>query len=73
MSAETPPSLIGDDGELLTTKEAAAILKIKPSTLMYWAREGLVRASVFRPRARRWTRPLLRDIVASKTDHVRAF
>lgn len=62
------PSLTGDDGELLTVKEAAAILKVKPTTLGYWAREGMVPCIRLGPRATRWTRPLLREIVAAKTD-----
>jgi predicted site-specific integrase-resolvase len=60
--------LLGDDGELLDVEAAAAILKVKPSTLRYWAREGKVKCIRLGPRATRWTRPVLRDIVAAKTD-----
>jgi Helix-turn-helix domain len=62
------PSLQGDDGELLTVDEAAAILKVKSSTLRYWAREGLVPCIRLEPRATRWTRPMLREIVGAKVD-----
>jgi predicted site-specific integrase-resolvase len=66
-------SLIGDDGELLDAKEAAAILKVPPSTLSYWAREGMVPCIRLGPRATRWTRPLLRQIVEEKTDPGRGY
>jgi excisionase family DNA binding protein len=68
-----PPSLQGDDGELLTVDEAARILRVKPSTLRYWAREGRVPCIRLGPRATRWTRPLLRSIVESKLDPGRGF
>jgi len=68
MSAAQQPSLYGDDGELLTVDQAAEILKVRPSTLRYWAREGLVPVIRLGPRATRWTRPMLREIVAAKTD-----
>lgn len=68
MSADVRPSLHGDDGELLTVEEAAAILKVRPSTLRAWTREGAVPCIRLGPRATRWTRPILREIVASKLD-----
>jgi len=73
MSTEMQPSLFGDDGELLDVEEAAAILKVKPSTLRYWALERQVPCIRLGPRATRWTRPMLREIVAAKTDRGRGF
>jgi hypothetical protein len=48
-------------------------LKVKPSTLRGWTREGAVKCIRLGPRATRWTRPLLREIVASKLDPGRGF
>jgi excisionase family DNA binding protein len=73
MNGQQPASLHGDDGELLTVEEAAAILKVRPSTLRHWVREGNVQCIRLGPRATRWTRPLLRDIVESKLDSGRPF
>ena len=68
LSDVQPISWLGPDDELLTVDEAAALLKVQPSTLRYWAREGRVPAIRLGPRATRWTRPLLREIVASRLD-----
>lgn len=73
LTGEPTPSLVGDDGELLTVEEAAAILKVPASTLRQWTREGQVTCIRLGPRATRWTRPLLREIVASKLDPGRGF
>jgi excisionase family DNA binding protein len=64
-SATTPPNatLDGDDGEILTVEEAAAILKVKPSTVRHWVREERMPAIRLGPRATRFTRPLLRQFV----------
>jgi excisionase family DNA binding protein len=56
-------TLEGDDGELLTVEEAASILKVKPSTVRHWVREGRMPALRLGPRATRFTRPLLRRFV----------
>jgi len=61
-------SWLGPDDELLTVAEAAALLRVQPSTLRYWAREGRVPCVRLGPRATRFTRPLLREIVASRLD-----
>lgn len=58
----------GPDEELLDVKQAAQLLTVKPSTLAYWAREERVPSIRLGPRATRWTRPLLRKIIA---DHVK--
>jgi excisionase family DNA binding protein len=56
-------TLDGDDGEMLTVEEAAAILKVKPSTVRHWVREERMPAVRLGPRATRFTRPLLRQFV----------
>ena len=56
----TALSLAGDPEELLTVAEAARILKVKPSTLRQWVREGRCPSYKLGPRATRFTRPLLR-------------
>jgi excisionase family DNA binding protein len=73
VTAQARPSLTGDDGELLDVEEAAAIMKVKSSTLRYWAREGRVPCIKLGPRATRWTRPMLREIVADRTERGRGF
>lgn len=52
----------GPDDELLPAREAAALLTVKPSTLLSWARDGRVPVLRLGPRHLRWTRPLLREI-----------
>jgi hypothetical protein len=56
----------GPDEELLDADAAAALLTVKPSTLRAWAREGAVPV-VRLGRLMRWTRPMLRAIVAART------
>jgi hypothetical protein len=56
----------GPEEELLDVRRAAALLTVKPSTLSYWAREGRVPFIDLGPRHHRWTRPLLREIVAER-------
>lgn len=53
----------GPDEELLDAKQAAALLTVPESTLRTWAREGRVPSIRLGPRAIRWTRPLLRQIL----------
>ena len=55
----------GPDDELLDAVRAAKLLTIKSSTLLHWAREGRVPVVRLGPRALRWTRPMLREIVAA--------
>jgi len=52
--------LAGDDEEMLTVEQAAAILKVKPATVREWVRQGRVPCYKLGPRATRFTRPLLR-------------
>jgi excisionase family DNA binding protein len=63
--AETPRARASWDGspdELLDAREAAALLTVKASTLLAWAREGRVPVVRLGPRHLRWTRPMLRAI-----------
>jgi excisionase family DNA binding protein len=57
----------GSDDELLDASKAAALLTVKRSTLLAWAREERVPCVRLGPRHYRWTRPLLRQIVAERT------
>jgi hypothetical protein len=66
------PSWDGSDDELLDVEEASALLTVRPSTLRHWAREGRVPVIRLGPRATRWTRPLLREIVAAQLDRGRS-
>jgi hypothetical protein len=52
----------GPDDELLDARQAAVLLTVKPSTLLYWAREERVPCIRLGPRHLRWTRPLLRQM-----------
>jgi excisionase family DNA binding protein len=61
-------SLAGDDQELLTLEQVAAILKTRPSTIRGWVREGRMPCVRLGPRCTRWTRPALRQWVAENTD-----
>jgi predicted DNA-binding transcriptional regulator AlpA len=63
-----PVSWAGPEEELLDVKVAAALLTVKPSTLAAWAREGRVPVVRLGPRATRWTRSMLREIVAQRVD-----
>lgn len=63
-----PVSWAGPEEELLDVKVAAALLTVKPSTLAAWAREGRVPVVRLGPRATRWTRSMLREIVAQSVD-----
>lgn len=63
----------GSSDELLTPKQAAELLTIKPSTLLGWAREGRVPVVRLGPRHLRWTRPLLRQIRDDALDRGTAF
>lgn len=63
-----PVSWAGPEEELLDVKVAAALLTVKPSTLASWAREGRVPVVRLGPRATRWTRSMLREIVAQRVD-----
>lgn len=66
------PTWEGSDDELLDVGQAAALLTVRPSTLRSWVRDGRVPCIPLGPRATRWTRPLLRQIVAERTEHGRA-
>ena len=59
---EIGTSWLGCDDELLDAREAAALLSVRPSTLLAWARDGRVPVYRLGPRHLRWTRPLLRQI-----------
>lgn len=63
-----PVSWAGPEEELLDVNVAAALLTVKPSTLAAWAREGRVPVVRLGPRATRWTRSMLREIVAQRVD-----
>jgi excisionase family DNA binding protein len=52
----------GSEDEMLNVHQAAALLTVKSSTLLAWAREGRVPVLRLGPRHLRWTRPLLRSI-----------
>jgi excisionase family DNA binding protein len=54
--------MVEPEDELLDVREAAALLAVKSSTLLAWARDG--RGPVIRlgPRHLRWMRPMLRQI-----------
>lgn len=67
----SPVTWDGPDDELLTVEEAAALLRVKPSTLRHWAREGRIACLRLGPRATRWTRPLLREFAAGSLDQGR--
>jgi excisionase family DNA binding protein len=56
------PSWSGPADELLDARQAAALLTVKPSTLLAWARDGRVPVHRLGPRHLRWTRSLLRQI-----------
>jgi len=59
--------------EFLTVEEAAAILKVRPSTVRAWVREGRMPAYRLGPRATRFTRQLLDEFAASTFDRGRPF
>ena len=54
--------------EFLTVEEAAAILKVKPSTVRQWVRDGRMPCYRLGPRATRFTPGLLRDFAAERLD-----
>lgn len=56
------PDWLGCEDELLDARRAAALLTVKPSTLLAWARDGRVAVIRLGPRHLRWTRPMLRQI-----------
>ena len=56
------PNWFGSEDELLDARRAAALLTVKPSTLLAWARDGRVAVIRLGPRHLRWTRPMLRQI-----------
>jgi hypothetical protein len=56
------PGLLGSEDELLDARSAAALLTVRPSTLLAWARDGRVPVIRLGPRHLRWTRPMLRKI-----------
>jgi excisionase family DNA binding protein len=58
----TFPSWDGPDDEMLTPAAAAALLTVKKSTLLAWARDGRIPVHRLGPKHLRWTRPLLRQI-----------
>jgi len=62
----------GPDDELLDARQAAGLLTVKPSTLLHWARVGTVPCVRLGPRHLRWTRPMLREVVAARTEAARA-
>ncbi len=59
--------------EFLTVEEAAAILKVKPSTLRAWVRDGRMPCYRLGPRATRFTRELLDEFAASMLDRGRPY
>jgi hypothetical protein len=67
------PSWDGSDDELLDARQAAALLTVKPSTLLAWAREQRVPCIRLGPRHLRWTRPLLRQVRDESLDSGRRF
>jgi hypothetical protein len=56
------PEWLGPEDELLDARQAAALLTVKPSTLLAWARDGRVPVIRLGPRHLRWTGPMLRQI-----------
>jgi excisionase family DNA binding protein len=62
MDGSKPDLWFGSDDQLLNAVEAAELLTIRKSTLLFWAREGRVPCIRLGPRHLRWTRPLLREI-----------
>jgi hypothetical protein len=63
----------GSDDELLDARQAAALLTVKASTLLAWAREERVPCIRLGPRHLRWTRPLLRQMRDESLDPGRRF
>jgi hypothetical protein len=63
----------GSDDELLDARQAAALLTVKASTLLAWAREERVPCIRLGPRHLRWTRPLLRQVRDESLDPGRRF
>jgi predicted DNA-binding transcriptional regulator AlpA len=61
-SVRGKPEWAGSEDELLDARQAAALLTLKPSTLLAWARDGRVPVIRLGPRHLRWTRPMLRQI-----------
>jgi excisionase family DNA binding protein len=69
--AEQPTTEVRSDNgtdEFLTVDEAAALLKVKASTLRQWIREGRMPCYRLGPRATRFTRPLLREFADERLD-----
>jgi excisionase family DNA binding protein len=73
LTAIAPVRWDGADDELLTAREAAALLTVKPSTLLAWARDRRVPTIRLGPRHLRWSRPLLRQIRDQALDPGRVF
>lgn len=63
----------GADDELLNARQAAALLTVKTSTLLAWARDGRIPTIRLGPRHLRWSRPLLRQIRDNALDPGRRF
>jgi excisionase family DNA binding protein len=61
------------EASYLTVDEAAAILKVRPSTLRAWVRAGSIPCYRLGPRATRFTRQLLDEYAASRLDRGRPF
>ena len=56
-----------EPGSLLTVDEAAALLKVKSSTVRQWVRDGRIPCYRLVPRATRFTPQLLRDFAAAES------
>jgi excisionase family DNA binding protein len=59
--------------EFLTVDEAAAILKVKSTTVRQWVRDGRIPCYRLGPRAIRFTPQLLRDFAQDRLDAGRAW
>ena len=57
----------------LTVDEAAAMLKVKSSTVRQWVRDGRIPCYRLGPRATRFTPELLRDFAQERLDNGRAW
>jgi excisionase family DNA binding protein len=73
----SPPSSFRTAGtsaaEFLTVEEAAAIVKVKPSTVYEWVRSGRLPCYRLGPRAIRFTPELLRRFAEENFDEGRGF
>jgi excisionase family DNA binding protein len=61
------------DHAFLTVDEAAAMLKVKSSTVRQWVRDGRIPCYRLGPRATRFTPQLLREFARERLDAGRAW